>query len=413
MIPTPDDLRAIYLDTLDACAPARLVAGRLPGLPLPDIDLDFIAVGKCAEEMARGVLESRAVRRGLILIPRGYSKGLALPAGVERVEGTHPLVTRASAEAAGAAIEFARASDRPVLVLVSGGASASVETPLEPWLDLDDVAAINARLVGSGLDIEAINTVRKHISAVKGGRFGALLPVGSIALVHSDVARGRIDLVGSGLVVADATTNADAARILDAIDDDVCRRVASLLRTGQVPDTPKRLSLKAFLVADNGTLVDAACRLAGERGFTVVRVDREVEGDVEIVARSLAARAASLRGGELLVAGGEPTVVVRGPGQGGRCSELAVRFARHAGGSAIGLFGSSDGIDGSSPAGAVLATREIRGDDRVTSRRIDDALARSASYELVGLVGEPIIIGPTGNNLRDIFLVARGPGRAV
>lgn len=405
-------LRGLYLDTLRECAPSRLVSGRLAGLDLPPGPLDVLAVGKCAEELARGVIESRGVRRGLLLIPRGYARLAGLPAGVRRVEGTHPQVSEASVGAALAAREFLAAADGPVLALVSGGSSACVEAPLEPWFTLADVVHVNRELVRSGLDIEAINTVRKHLSAVKGGRLGALLPPGSAALVLSDVDRGRIDLVGSGLVFPDTSSNADAARLLEGLGDELCLHAAAVLRGGGVPETVKRLAVQAALVADNGTLVDCACRLARERGWRPVAVAEEVVGDVQDAAGLLAARARQLAPGEVLVGGGEPTVKVRGPGRGGRCSELAVRFARLAGGELAGLFGSSDGVDGASPAAAVLACRGPAEGPAGAEEEIERALARSASYDVIGHIGEPIFMEPTGNNLRDLFLVVRHEPRS-
>jgi glycerate-2-kinase len=407
MDPAAADLRAVYLDALQACSPAALVGRKLRASGLPEGPVDFLAVGKCAEELARGVLDSHGARRGLILIPRGYSRLAQLPEGVSRVEGTHPWVSEASVRAAHAAIEFARDAGGPILALVSGGASACVEAPLEPWFSLEHVVAINERLVKSGLDIEAINTVRKHLSAVKGGRLGALLPTGSLALVLSDVDRGRLDLVGSGLVVPDTSSNQDAAELLESLGDDVCRRVAETLRSGDVPETVKTTPVETHLIADNGTLVAAACRLVEARGGKAVRVEEEIVGDVEDAAARLMDRARFLRAGEVLVAGGEPTVVVRGNGRGGRCSELAVRFARLAGSSMIALFGSSDGVDGMSPAAAVLVTHGLPSSDPAVLAEVEQTLGRSASYDLVSRIGEAIMLEPTGNNLRDLFLIAR------
>ncbi|MEO8034102.1 MAG: MOFRL family protein, partial [Acidobacteriota bacterium] len=134
-----------------------------------------------------------------------------------------------------------------------------------------------------------------------------------------------------------------------------------------------------------------------------VTIEEQLEGDVEEVARSLARSASRLRAGELLVAGGEATVVLHGDGRGGRCSELALRFARAAADSELAaLFGSSDGVDGRSGAAGIYLPRLPRSLDLPA---IDRALERSDSFPLAASLGEPIIIPPTGNNLRDLILV--------
>ena len=153
-----------------------------------------------------------------------------------------------------------------------------------------------------------------------------------------------------------------------------------------------------MLVADNTTLVRAAAQIIGDNAIVI---DDQVEGDVADAAMMLAERARMLKPGQILVAGGEPTGVVRGDGRGGRCSELAVRFAALAANEA--LFAASDGVDGNSGvAGIHLPGRLEAG----VAAGWEPALRRSDSYPIAAQVGEPIMIAPTGNNLRDLFLVA-------
>jgi glycerate-2-kinase len=159
---------------------------------------------------------------------------------------------------------------------------------------------------------------------------------------------------------------------------------------------------EAILVADNTTLTRAAAQIIGD---DAVLLGTQIEGDVEAAAQLLADRARSLREGQILVAGGEPTVFVRGNGKGGRCSELAARFAAKARNAA--LFAGSDGVDGNSGvAGFSLPSPR----PWVEMNQLDAALAVSDSFRIAAQVGEPIMIAPTGNNLRDLFLVAAKPG---
>ena len=175
--------------------------------------------------------------------------------------------------------------------------------------------------------------------------------------------------------------------------------VYSDVSTGALHDVasgPTIPGSEAILVADNTTLVRAAASILGDNA---VVVEHQIESDVADAALFLANRARSLRPGQGLVAGGEPTVAVRGKGRGGRCSELAVRFAAICDNEA--LFAASDGLDGNSGAAGIVRTA-----GRKPAAGWEDVLARSDSWSIAAQLGEPIMIAPTGNNLRDLFLVA-------
>jgi hydroxypyruvate reductase len=180
--------------------------------------------------------------------------------------------------------------------------------------------------------------------------------------------------------------------------------VYSDVSTGALHDVASGPTIRspgeARLVADNETLTITAARLCDG-----VHLAEQIEGDVSAAARLLATRAGDLEPGQVLVAGGEPTVVVRGAGRGGRCSELAVRFAMES--DCEALFASSDGVDGNSgTAGVYLPGRR----PLPRPAEIEAALARSDSGSIAAQLGEPIMITPTGNNLRDLFLVRRPSG---
>ncbi|HEX2120200.1 MAG TPA: DUF4147 domain-containing protein, partial [Thermoanaerobaculia bacterium] len=341
-------LEDTYAGALARCAPELLVREHVrPGMPR-----NVVAIGKCAGAMLDGVAAVHDVAEAFVAIPDGYK----LPATRAEVHrGGHPQMTKESFEAGRALLAFVDAHD-DILLLVSGGGSACVEVPLPPHTE-EELTEINARLVASGLPIAAINAERKQRSAIKGGRLGARVRGDCATLVYSDVATGRLADVASG---------------------------------------PSERSL--VLVADNSTLVRAAASLIARP----VVVEEQIECDVEEAAAMLAERARTLRRGEVLVAGGEPTVVVRGSGRGGRCSELAVRFAMRS--PCEALFAASDGVDGSTGAAGIYLPRR-----RAAGARADwqPALQRSNSFEIAAQVGEPIMIAPTGNNLRDLFLVAR------
>lgn len=349
------DLKAIYLTALESCAPEKLVREHVRA----DMPRNVVAIGKCAGAMLDGVAGVHEIESAFVAVPEGYRlPGDPSPSSRLRMTvhvGAHPHMTRASFDAGRALLDFVEAHD-DILFLVSGGGSACVEVPL---VDEETVAAANAKWIASGMTIAEINARRRTFSAIKGGKLAARVRGRAVTLVYSDVSTGALQDVASG------------------------------------PTIP---GSEAVLVADNTTLVRAAAQMIGDKA---VVVEEQIEGDVEAAAEMLAARARGLRSGEILVAGGEPTVVVRGDGKGGRCSELAVRFAAISRNEA--LFGSSDGVDGNSGvAGIWLPRRPTAGGPAGWQ----PALQQSDSYPIAAQVGEPIMIAPTGNNLRDLFLVA-------
>ena len=346
------DLKAIYLTALERCAPERLVRERVTQA----MPRNVVAIGKCAGAMLDGVASVHEIESAFVAIPEGYRS----PSTRAEVHiGGHPQMTRGSFDAGRALLAFVDAHD-DILFLVSGGGSACVEVPLT---DEETTARANAKWIASGLPIAEINARRRTMSAIKGGKLAARVRGRAVTLLYSDVSTGALHDVASG------------------------------------PTIP---GSEAVLVADNTTLVRAAAQIIGDNA---VVIHDQIEGDVADAAALLATHARTLKSGEILVAGGEPTVVVRGVGRGGRCSELAVRFAALAANEAV--FAASDGVDGNSGvAGIHLPGRLEAGVAAGWKPALRDALARSDSYPVATQLGEPIMIAPTGNNLRDLFLVA-------
>jgi glycerate 2-kinase len=352
------DLKAIYLTTLERCTPERLVQP----VVTRDMPRSVVAIGKCAGALLDGVAEVLDIESAFVAIPEGYK----LPQLVERRAsarrfgglkprapqiqvhlGGHPQMTRASFEAGRALLQFV-AAHRDILFLISGGGSACVEVPRAGHSE-GELIERNAQLVASGLPIGAINAERKKLSAIKGGLLGARVRGHAVTLVYSDVSSGKLEDVASG---------------------------------------PSDRNM--ILIADNDTLTRTAAELMGVEPWP-----RQLECDVAEAALILAR-------GSMAVAGGEPTVAVKGSGRGGRCTELAVRFAMES--TCEALFASSDGVDGNSGVAGIYLPR-----NRATAqpRNWQAALDASDSLRIAAQVGEPIMIAPSGNNLRDLFLVAR------
>jgi hydroxypyruvate reductase len=339
----------IYLATLARCAPDVLVRAHVDA----SMPRNVVAIGKCAGALLDGVASVHAIEHAFVAMPEGYRPPLTR---AEVHLGGHPEMTPASFEAGRALLAFIEKHD-DLLFLISGGGSACVEVPLASE---EETAKRNRELIASGLPIAAINAERAKLSAMKGGKLRERIRGRCVTLVYSDVATGQLSDVASGPTAGS----------------------------------------EMHLIADNSTLVRTAASLVSKP----IVLEQQIDGDVEDAAQLLAKAAESLRAGETLIAGGEPTVTVKSTGKGGRTIELALRFAMHARPGLRALFASSDGVDGNSGAAGVHIPAIPTLLDR---HRIATALGQSDSMSVVTQVGEPIMIAPTGNNLRDLFLVAR------
>jgi hydroxypyruvate reductase len=380
------DLERIYFAALEACAPERLIAR----VWRPDMPRNVVAIGKCAGALLDGIPE---FDDACVVVPHGYRK----PRRGTVHEGGHPEMTRESFDAGRAVVDFVDAHD-DVLFLISGGGSACVELPLRPWFDEDELIATNAALIRSGASIGEINAVRKHLSAIKGGRLAARVRGRSITLVYSDVGQGALADVASGPTLADPTTKRDAISVLERIGG--LDPIITKLSSHDCPETAKHIARSsAQLIADNDTLTAAAASIAGD----AVRHEKQVECDVGEAARFFVEKAKTLKPGTVFVAGGETTVVLCGDGKGGRCSELAVRVAMETDERVDALFGSSDGVDGNSGVAGIFVSLPARFDRTMAERE----LARSNAFAVAARIGRPLTMPPSGNNLRDLYLLAR------
>lgn len=398
-------LRTIYLRALDECSTETLVARTAHLLPTGDVNL--VSIGKAAVPLLRALRQRLPrLQETFVVVPSGYGD-LAPGEATHAHITSHPDLSDASFAAGDALLDFLRASNRPTVVAISGGGSAAIEHELRPWFSRDELIHVNRILVRGGFPIAEINTARKHLSAIKGGRLAQLLARGSISLLLSDVSPDQPEMIASGPTFADPTTNQDAAAALQRTGDARCAAIAQRLTRSEVPETPKQLDHDAVVIGDNTTLISAAVSLAQAEGITVARFP-ELNRDVASVARQLFDAAPAT--GALLVAGGEPTVNVTGSGQGGRTFELAAHVAKlclSEGVAMRGLFGSSDGVDGNSGAAGIVFETAPLLTNPPAAALIDAGLARSDSFSLAPLLGEAIMTGATGTNLRDLFLLAR------
>jgi glycerate-2-kinase len=427
------DAIACWRAAVAAVEPSRLVAGALgrdgDALVLRDGagrvrachagPVLLVGAGKAALAMA-GAASAAAgelLVGGVLVVPHGTAAACA--DGVVAAGGGHPLPDSAGAAASARLLAAVRAAGPDVLVLavLSGGASALLEVPAA-GVTLDDLRALTAALLAGGLDIAALNTVRRHCSRVKGGGLAraAARAAGLWALVLSDVVGDDPAVVASGPTVADPTTFADALAILARLPADaVPARIRAHLERGAAgrvaetvkPGDPVLARTHTVLVGGNRDAVDAAAAEARARGYAVHVLAQPLTGDAAEAGRQVAA-ALPAAGRAALVAGGETTVRVVAGGRGGRCQQLALAAAiALAGRDAVLLAGATDGVDGPTDAagacvdGDTVARARARGYDPVA------ALAATDSFPVLDATGDLLRTGPTGTNVADVVVALR------
>jgi hydroxypyruvate reductase len=375
-----------------------------------------VGAGKAAAAMARAVERhwpAAAPLSGLVVTRYGHGVG-ALPR-IEVVEARHPVPDEAGAEAAARMLRMVSGlgPEDLVLCLISGGASALLGLPA-PGISLAAKQAISRALLRSGAAIGEINTVRKHLSAIKGGRLAqAAAPARIVTLMISDVPGDDPSVIGSGPTVPDASTLAQANAVLARHGIDVPPEVAARLRTPAAetpkPGDPVFSRARAVVVATPAASLAAAARIAREAGVTPVMLGDDIEGEATQVARGQAALALARRGAApcVLISGGETTVTVRGTGRGGRNAEfllgLAVALDGAAGIHAIAC--DTDGIDGTEDnAGAWLGPDSLA---RARALGLDPAacLRNNDGYGFFAALGDLIVTGPTRTNVNDFRAV--------
>ncbi len=408
-----------------AVDPIRLVREHLSEQPLPPGAVIVIGAGKAAARMAAGAEQVVPLARltGAVVTAAGCEVPLVK---IGSVVGSHPLPDERSVSASGALCDSLDRGDpdAAVLALISGGASSLLVRPRPP-VSLADTMAVNRLLLACGADIVALNTVRKHLSEVKGGGLLRWARGRSVrTLILSDVAGDDPHVIGSGPTVADPTTFDDALEVLrhHRLMTRVPSAVLALLEAGargEIAETVKptdRLAAAATaeVIGNNMTACRAAAACATGLGYQPIVDDTLLTGDTTEAARRWAGRVASLpRGGRwCAIAGGETTVVVRGSGRGGRNQEFALVAALAIGDAPIAVLSAgTDGIDGPTDAAGAYA-------DGHTLRRAhglgldpEQSLAENDAYPFFDRLGDLLRTGPTGTNVMDLKL-AVGVGSA-
>lgn len=406
-------LKKMFAAAVESALPEHCIRRHLPAAPRGR--LIVVGAGKGSAAMARAFEEAwnGEIDAGLVVTRYGH----AVPCRrIEIVEAAHPVPDEAGRAAALRLLELVRglAPEDLVLCLISGGGSALLPLPLD-GITLAEKQEISRQLLRCGASVGEMNAVRRHLSAIKGGRLAAACyPARVVTLAISDVPGDRPVDVASGPTVPDPTTCADALDIVRRYGIDLPPHVLHLLGSGAgesvKPDDPRMRQVEFSFIATPQAALEAAARVAAEEGIAAHILSDRIEGEAREVGKALGGIALQVAGrGQpfaapcVLLSGGETTVTVRGKGRGGRNVEfllsLGIALDRHSG--IYALAADTDGVDGQEEiAGALLLPDTLQ---RAWERGINprSSLDDNDAHGFFQALGDSLVTGPTLTNVND------------
>jgi glycerate 2-kinase len=420
-------LTQMFRAAIASAQPAVCIPPHLPEPPRGR--LIVVGAGKASAAMARAVEQHwPGPLSGLVVTRYGY----AVPCErIEIVEAAHPVPDEAGRRAAERMLELVRglSDDDLVLCLISGGGSALLPLPA-PGLTLELKQSLGRALLASGATISEFNCVRRHLSAIKGGRLGAAChPARVLTLLMSDVPGDRPIDIASGPTVADPTTCADALDILKHYAIHIPAPVRSLLESGRgesvKPGDVRLAGATARMIATPQMALEAAAAVARSAGFAAHILGDAIEGEARDVGTAFAGIAAYVADRAqpfappcVLLSGGETTVTVRGTGRGGRNVEflLALGVALDAHPRIHALAGDTDGVDGQEEIAGALIVPDTLERAWALGLRAKEMLSNNDAHTFFQALGDSVVTGPTLTNVNDFRAIliedgASSPGR--
>lgn len=407
-----DDVLKIVDEAIRSVLPENTVVETLNRLQLTG-KIILVAIGKAAWRMAKAAKDvlDKQIIKGVLITKYGHSMGQI--AGIEIYEAGHPVPDENTIHATERVLEIVDGLTRKdtVLFLISGGGSALFEKPRD-GVTLEQLQQITQQLLRSGANIVEINTVRKHLSQVKGGLFAKhVYPAKIVALVLSDVLGDRLDSIASGPAYPDETTSIDAINILKKYNIPVEENILNALSE----ETPKKLdNVETHIIGSVKILCKKAERIARELGYYSMVLATTLDCEAKEAGRFLAAIAREevlnslpLQRPCAIILGGETVVHVKGNGKGGRNQELALSAAKGIAdldGVVICSVGT-DGTDGPTDAAGGIVDGKSYEKLRKLGIDIDAALENNDSYNALKAINGLVITGPTGTNVNDLILL--------
>ncbi len=408
-------LRRMFDAAVASAQPALCVPPQLPSREeLGRGRLVVIGAGKASAAMARAVEDAwDGPLAGFVITRYGYNVPCQR---IEIVEAAHPVPDAAGLAAAQRMMAFVQglSADDVVLCLISGGGSSLMPLPID-GLTLEHKQAVNRALLASGATISEMNCVRRHLSAIKGGRLAAACHTARvITLLLSDVPGDHPVDIASGPTVADPTTCADALAIVDRYRIDLPPEVRAVLTSGRgesvKPGDARLARNEVRMIATPQMALEAAARVAEAAGYRAHILGDAIEGEARDVGKVLAAMALQVaeRGQPftapcVLLSGGETTVTVRGNGRGGRNVECLLSLAATLGGHARihALMGDTDGVDGMEEIAGAVAGPDTLARAWALGMPVLEYLANNDGHTYFGALGDAVITGPTLTNVND------------
>ena len=408
-----EDALKIINDSIESVLPEASVMKALENKKF-DGNIVVVAIGKAAWNMADATKKAigDSITKGIIVTKYDHSKGPI--DGFEIIEAGHPVPDENSVIGATKVLELVNnlTENDNVIFLISGGGSAIFEKPME-GVSLENIMDITNQLLGCGADIVEINTIRKHLSAVKGGKFAYQCGKAQIyAIVLSDVLGDRLDSIASGPAYPDSSTSQEAFNIIERYKLEVCEDIRKVLSI----ETPKVVKNCETVITGSVTaLCEAAAKSAEELGYKPVILTSTLDCEAKDAGKFIASLAREIKTGKhpfitppcAVIAGGETVVKLRGKGKGGRNQELALSAA-------LGIKGledvvifsiGSDGTDGpTDAAGGMVDGFSV---DRIKQSMVEPEvyLDNNDSYNALKFSGDLIITGSTGTNVNDVVVL--------
>ncbi len=411
-------LQRMFAAAVASAQPTRCIPSHLPAPEqLGKGRLIVVGAGKASAAMARAVEDhwtgSKSQLSGLVVTRYGYQVACD---HIEIVQAAHPVPDAAGMVAAERlmALVSGLSADDTVLCLISGGGSSLLPLPL-PGLTLEHKQAVNRALLKSGATISEMNCVRRHLSAIKGGRLAAAChPARVLTLLISDVPGDNPMDIASGPTVADPTTCADALDIIRRYDIEVPQEVLEVLQSGQgeslKADDPRLARAEVRIIATPQMALEAAAAVARGAGVTPYILGVAIEGEASDVGKVMAGIALQVaqRGQPVaapcvLLSGGETTVTVRGQGRGGRNVEFLLALGIALGGHPRihALAGDTDGVDGQEEIAGACLTPDALERAWALGIKPKDSLANNDGHGFFEALGNSVVTGPTLTNVND------------
>ncbi|NHJ33730.1 MAG: glycerate kinase [Asgard group archaeon] len=385
--------------------------------------LFVIGAGKATVMMAEAVEEilGQNIYAGLINVPENSEKQTFNLNKIQHNVAGHPLVTSGTISGTKRILEMINGLSATDLVicLISGGGSALLELPVE-GVTLKDLSGLFHVLTEVGATIHELNTVRKHISQVKGGKLAQLIqPAKVISLVVSDVIGDTLSTIASGPTAPDLTTWHTTQQIINkydimhklplSIQKAIKQGLAKEINETLKPDNSTFANVENIIIASNSKSCNAMEKYANQEGYSSIIISTEISGEAREVGKKFAEKTKKMDDNSVLIAGGETTVTIKGKGLGGRNQELALAASQIIAGTkrvAIASVGS-DGIDGPTEAAGAIVDGYTALVGSKKKLVIDDFLSNNDSYNFLKQTNNLILTGPTGTNVMEFFVIVK------